>query len=193
MKIGKSVKMQHFIGGGFLEGIPTLGHFFPLAGKFVGIIVNAGGTGMESALSTFSLALMMAKAFVIASAGVALMEYQKGNPILEKAPIARKIEDADWAIEMARAVGKRVIDAYHSPGLPILKVMMGIREMPTEVTKEVIWTKEAEEALKNISRLSRPMAKRAIEKHAKEKGVSEITVDLMLEVKKKMGKKNMGY
>jgi hypothetical protein len=70
--------------------------------------------------------------------------------------------------------------------------MAGIKEAPIEekeaAVEGVIWTKEAEEALKNIPRLVRPMAKKAIEKHAKEKGASEITVDLMLEVKKKMGR-----
>jgi hypothetical protein len=79
---------------------------------------------------------------------------------------------------MAGAVGKRVVDAYNSPGLPILKAMAGIKEAPIEEkeapTKGITWTKEAEEALKkNVPRLVRPMAKKAIEKHAKERGASK--------------------
>lgn len=59
---------------------------------------------------------------------------------------------------------------------------------PAEVaTEEITWTKEAQESLKKIPRFVRPMARKAVVKYAKEKGVSEITLDLMLEARKKMG------
>jgi light-independent protochlorophyllide reductase subunit B len=51
-----------------------------------------------------------------------------------------------------------------------------------------MWTPEAKKQLGKLSFFVRPIAKRAIEKEAKEKGLSEITIDLMIEVKRKMGK-----
>ena len=58
----------------------------------------------------------------------------------------------------------------------------------TEVTGEMIWTKAAEESLKNIPRMVRTLVRKTIEKYAKEKGAKEITVDLMLEARKKARK-----
>ena len=43
----------------------------------------------------------------------------------------------------------------------------------TEVARGIIWTKEAEESLKNAPRMVRPLARKTIEKHAKEKGAKK--------------------
>ena len=58
----------------------------------------------------------------------------------------------------------------------------------TGATGEIIWAKEAEESLKKVPRMVRSLARKTAEKYAKEKGVKEITVDLMLEVRKKTDK-----
>jgi multimeric flavodoxin WrbA len=196
--------LYNFIGGrgkAFLgeekvwEGREACGESTLMYGKFVGIIVNAGGLGIETALSSFAPALYKAKAIPVACVGVSLFQYQKGHPVLDKSPFKGMLDNADWAIEMARAVAKRMVEAQRSyEELPILrdllKGMLGIERKLPEVSEitEITWTKEAEEALKKISRLVRPMAKKTIEKHAREKGISEITIDLMLEVKKKTGR-----
>lgn len=57
----------------------------------------------------------------------------------------------------------------------------------TEVTEGLTWTKEAEESLKRVPRMVRPMARRAVEKYAVKKGAREITAALMLEAREKAG------
>ncbi|MEK7702928.1 MAG: PCP reductase family protein [Nitrospirota bacterium] len=56
---------------------------------------------------------------------------------------------------------------------------------------EMVWSKEAEERLDNIPSFIRPMAKKEIERIAKEKGMTEITNALMEETKSKFI--GMGY
>ncbi len=161
-------------------------------GKFIGSIVNAGGFGMEPALNTFFPAFLHTKAIQVACVGVSLLEYQF-NPVLKKSGMGKRLEDADWAIEMARSVAKRMVNIYHSPALPILKNMLGLKEIEIpekedRIGGEVFWTPEAKKAINKIPFFVRHMAKRTIEEEAREKGISEITVDWMLEVKKKMGR-----
>ena len=161
-------------------------------GKLIGSIVNAGGFGMEPALSTFFPAFLHAKAIQVACVGVSLLEYQF-NPILRNSGMGKRLEDADWAIDMAVSVAKRIINMYNSPALPILKNMLGLKEMELsekeeQGDKEISWTPDAKTQLGKLSIFVRPIAKRAIEKEARERGVTEITIDLMLEVKEKMGR-----
>jgi hypothetical protein len=56
---------------------------------------------------------------------------------------------------------------------------------------EMVWSKEAEQRLDNIPSFIRPMAKKEIERMAKERGKKEITADLMEEAKSKFI--GMGY
>ena len=56
---------------------------------------------------------------------------------------------------------------------------------------EMVWSKEAEARLDNIPSFIRPMAKKEIERIAKEKGMTEITDALMEETKSKFI--GMGY
>jgi multimeric flavodoxin WrbA len=161
-------------------------------GKLIGSIVNAGGFGMEAALNTFFPAFLHAKAIQVACVGVSLLEYQF-NPILKKSGMGKRLDDADWAIDMARSVAKRLFTIYDSPALPILNSMLGLKDIEAPEIEEkgvgdIMWTPEAKKQLGKLSFFVRPIAKRAIEKEAKEKGLSEITIDLMLEVKRKMGK-----
>ena len=107
--------------------------------------------------------------------------------------MGKKLKNADWAIDMARSVAKRIINIYNSPALPILKNMLGLKEIGLpekgkQVEKEISWTPEAKMQLSKLPIFVRPMAKRAIENEAKERGVTAITIDLMLEVKEKMGR-----
>lgn len=193
--------LSNFIGGrgkAFLgedkavAGQQLFGESTILMGKLIGQIVNAGGFGMEAALSTFFPAFLHAKAIQVACVGVALLEYQY-NPMLKKSGMGKRLEDADWAIDMARSVAKRLVNLYNSPALPILKNMLGLKE--TEASEkddktgiELFWTPEAKKQLTELPPFVRPIAKRAIEEEAIRRGTSEITLDLMLEVKKKMGK-----
>ena len=161
-------------------------------GKLIGSIVNAGGFGMEAALNTFFPAFLHAKAIQVACVGVSLLEYQF-NPILKKSGMGKRLDDADWAIDMARSVAKRLFTIYDSPALPILNSMLGLKDIEAPEIEEkgvgdIMWTPEAKKQLGKLSFFVRPIAKRAIEKEAKEKGLSEITIDLMLELKRKMGK-----
>jgi multimeric flavodoxin WrbA len=161
-------------------------------GKLIGSIVNAGGFGMEAALNTFFPAFLHAKAIQVACVGVSLLEYQF-NPILKKSGMGKRLDDADWAIDMARSVAKRLFTIYDSPALPILNSMLGLKDIEAPEIEEkgvgdIMWTPEAKKQLGKLSFFVRPIAKRAIEKEAKEKGLSEITIDLMLEVKRTMGK-----
>ena len=161
-------------------------------GKLIGSIVNAGGFGMEAALNTFFPAFLHTKAIQVACVGVSLLEYQF-NPILRNSGMGKRLEDADWAIDMSRSVAKRIINIYNSPALPILKNMLGLKEMELsekeeQGDKEISWTPDAKTQLGKLPIFVRPIAKRAIEKEARERGVTEITIDLMLKVKEKMGR-----
>ena len=165
-------------------------------GKIVGSIVNAGGFGMEPALNTFFPAFLHSKALQVACVGTSLGEYQS-NPALEQSGMGRSIEDATWAIEMARSVAKRVVGVYRSPVLPIFRSMLGLKEaVAVEDTRDttpgtrkgVVWSPEASEQLGKIPFFVRRMAKQRIEEEARMRGVPEITIELMLEVKTQMGK-----
>jgi multimeric flavodoxin WrbA len=176
-----------------IKGEQLLGEATMFTGKIVGSIVNAGGFGMEPALNTFFPAFLHTKALQVACAGTSLGEYQI-NPILQQSGMGRKIEEADWAIEMARAVAKRVVGVHQSPALVIFKNMLGLGELHTgeastaKAGQEVVWTAEAREQLGKIPFFVRKMAKQRIEEEARKKGLSEITIELMLEVKEKMGR-----
>ena len=60
----------------------------PFAGKVVGIIINAGGLGTESAFSPIDF--VAAQAFPAACVGVGLMEYQRGHPLIEKTGVRKR-------------------------------------------------------------------------------------------------------
>lgn len=79
-----------------------------LTGKVVGLIVVSAGIGSEFVLSQFLPAFIAMKQTVVASCGICLMEYDT-MPLIRKQSWAKEIKDADFAIEMARAVGKRVV------------------------------------------------------------------------------------
>ena len=53
--------------------------------------------------------------------------------------------------------------------------------------EDIAWTKEAEERLKRVPPFVQPMARQSIINYAKEKGVREITLQVMDEVKEKAG------
>jgi multimeric flavodoxin WrbA len=175
-----------------VTGEQLFGESTIFSGKLIGSIVNAGGFGMEPALNTFFPALLHAKAIQVACVGISLLEYQS-NPVLKKSGIGKRLEDADWAIDMSRNVAKRLVDMYSSPALPILKNMLGLKEIEVlekeeRRGEELFWTPESEKQLGKLPFFVRPMAKRAIEEEAREKGISKITVEFMLEVKEKLGR-----
>ena len=164
-------------------------------GKLIGSIVVAGGFGMEPALNTFFPAFLHTRAIQVACVGVSILEYQF-NPLLQKSGMGKKLEEADWAIDMAKSVAKRLVNMYTSPALPIVKNMIGLKGLRVSEKEESIskpgeqltWTPEAKEQLGKLPFFVRPMAKRTIEDEARERNMSEINLELMLEVKKRMGK-----
>ena len=63
----------------------------------------------------------------------------------------------------------------------------GLNIVGTSENDGVTWTKEAEERLKRVPPFVQPMARQSIVNYAKEKGVREITLQVMDEVKEKVG------
>ena len=64
--------------------------------------------------------------------------------------------------------------------------------VPKEGKKEVtpvrpVWTAAAQERLSNIPAFLKPMIRSGLERYARSKGISEITPELMSELKKKAG------
>ncbi len=55
------------------------------------------------------------------------------------------------------------------------------------MSEELSWSSEAEENLEKVPVFARPMAKKMIEDFAKEKGLAEITPELMREARAKFG------
>lgn len=72
----------------------------------------------------------------------------------------------------------------HEP-LTLTKSLMADKQPLSD--DDIVWTKEAEERLKRAPSFVQPMAKRAIINYAKEKGVREITPQVMDVVKEKSG------
>ncbi len=57
-----------------------------------------------------------------------------------------------------------------------------------KVTEKIIWTKEASERLTKAPFFLRAMVKKGVERYAKEKGLKEITPDIMAEIRKRAGR-----
>ncbi len=74
--------------------------------------------------------------------------------------------------------------APHEP-LTLTKGLMTNRQPLAD--DDITWTKEAEERLKRVPPFVQPMAKRAIISYAREKGIGEITLQVMDVVKEKSG------
>ncbi len=86
--------------------------------------------------------------------------------------------------QMVRTLGLNI----GGTAIPDKPVKEGLLEEP-ETSKDdgVRWTKEAEERLKRVPPFVQPMARQSIVNYAKEKGVREITLQVMDEVKEKVG------
>ncbi|MEK6678898.1 MAG: heme biosynthesis protein, partial [Nitrospirota bacterium] len=68
------------------------------------------------------------------------------------------------------------------------KIGYKIKPQKKEDTEEIGWSTEAEERLNKVPYFLKGMVKKAVEKHVKEKGLNEVTVALMEEVRKKSGR-----
>ncbi|MEK6539125.1 MAG: radical SAM protein [Deltaproteobacteria bacterium] len=55
-------------------------------------------------------------------------------------------------------------------------------------TEEIIWTNEASERLSKVPFFLRAMVKKGVERYAREKGLKEITPDIMAELRKRAGR-----
>ncbi len=60
-----------------------------------------------------------------------------------------------------------------------------VRKREDEEDGDIIWTEEAEKRLQSIPDFVRPMARRGIERMAREKGYKEITVEVMAEARER--------
>lgn len=78
-------------------------------GKVAGQIAVAAGLGHELALSSLSHAFIAVKLTVVANAGITLAEYDAEAGI-KKEDWSKDIHEAQFAIDMARAIGKRVAE-----------------------------------------------------------------------------------
>lgn len=74
--------------------------------------------------------------------------------------------------------------APHEP-LMLMNTLMTDRQPSSD--DDIVWTKEAAERLKKAPSFVQPMAKRAIINYAREKGIGEITLQVMDVVKEKSG------
>lgn len=79
-------------------------------GKVAGQIAVAAGLGHEMALASLMPAFTAVKLTVVANVGLTLAEYDS-EPGVKSQPWAKDIHEAKFAIEMARALGKRVYEA----------------------------------------------------------------------------------
>jgi|GEM_PF-960419 len=82
---------------------------FIVRGKVAGVICVSTGIGSEIPISQLSAPFISAKLTIVASAGISLLEYNSYHPGLKSQEWIKDIEDADFAIDMARGVGKRVV------------------------------------------------------------------------------------
>ncbi len=78
-------------------------------GKVAGQIAVAAGLGHELALAQLMPAFTAVKLTIVANVGISLMEYDS-EPGIKKEFWAKDIRQADFAIDMARAAGKRVCE-----------------------------------------------------------------------------------
>lgn len=181
--------LSNFIGGRakpflgeelVVEGKENFGKSSFLRGKFVGMIANAGGYGMEMAFVTLWPALWASKAIPVACTGISTFEYQK-VPFIEMTPVSKRIEDTEWAKNMARSVGQRVCDAYYSKARPILEGMMGINDIKesNEILKIVddyglVWTEDGIEEFNKTPIFAREVALKLMVENFKNLGYTEI-------------------
>ncbi len=81
-----------------------------LKGKVAGQIVVAAGPGHEWAMASLMPAFTAVKLSVVVSVGLSLIEYDS-QPGIRSQAWSRNLGEADYAINIARSVGKRVNEA----------------------------------------------------------------------------------
>lgn len=79
-------------------------------GKVAGQIVTSGGIGQEWAMASLMPLWTNVKLSVVISVGISMIEFDEQPGIREK-PWGQGVMNADFAIEIARQVGKRVTQA----------------------------------------------------------------------------------
>jgi multimeric flavodoxin WrbA len=89
---------------------------FIVSGKVAGVICISTGIGSEIPISHLSSPFISAKLTIVASAGISIFEHNSYHPGFKKQPWVKDIEDADFAIDMARGVGKRVVSGSSAFG-----------------------------------------------------------------------------
>lgn len=89
---------------------------FIVSGKVAGVICTSTGIGSEIPISHLSSPFISAKLTIVASAGISIFEHNSYHPGFKKQPWVKNIEDADFAIDMARGVGKRVVSGSSAFG-----------------------------------------------------------------------------
>jgi DNA-directed RNA polymerase subunit RPC12/RpoP len=62
-----------------------------------------------------------------------------------------------------------------------------VHSLGLSIGGKLLWTEDAKKRLEKIPRFVRPMAKKAVEKYARERKCSEITPGVMDEAKREMG------
>lgn len=77
-------------------------------GKVAGLIASSAGMGHEFAMGVLNPMFTALKLTVVASAGISLLEFDQ-MPQFRKFSWAKHISEADFALDMVRGVGKRVM------------------------------------------------------------------------------------
>jgi multimeric flavodoxin WrbA len=79
-------------------------------GKVAGQIVTSGGIGQEWAMASLMPLWTNVKLSMVISVGISLIEYDE-QPGIRSKPWGKGVKEAEFAIEIARQVGKRVTGA----------------------------------------------------------------------------------
>ncbi|MFQ5794650.1 MAG: PCP reductase family protein [Candidatus Bipolaricaulia bacterium] len=85
-----------------------------------------------------------------------------------------------WETQLVRSLGV-VIGGQTVPPEPLQLVRTSL------VDSKLLWTEEAEECLKRVPEFARSMARRSIERYARERDYWEITPEVMDEARAELG------
>ncbi|MBI5814854.1 MAG: PCP reductase family protein [Nitrospinae bacterium] len=87
--------------------------------------------------------------------------------------------------QLVKGMGVHVgLGAAMTPRGPMETIESSLQK--TAPDEEVEWAMDARERLMRVPAIARPMAKMAIERHARKSGARRVTIELMDEVKKHM-------
>lgn len=123
------------------------------------------------------------------------MDYRDSIPLGESVRITFVCPKCKYGMSMITNPGETQL--VHSLGVkiggrktktkPLELTRTTLKQKQELNVKEPVWSKEAEEKIRRVPTFARGMAKRAVERVAREKGYKKITPEVVEEVREKMG------